>query len=626
MQMVGTFLLYLVALTSLKNHSNTSDESYQKLPRFWTNTGFCPSGEIKRDNLKAVLLSDEVQMNLMHIAALPTGAVSHIRIHWLLKLVKFIEYTPTGIPIYDFSDLDAFILNLNDLGLYPVIEFMTDIDGILVNNWDIAAFLWQDFSYQVTKHYLNLLGAKKLAKWRFETWNEPDVLNYNRLNFTTKGFLEYAMALRKGLTDASRKPVDSLHLALRGPAGLFKSKSNHPLCWALLEACNSQINNCPIEVLTYHRKGQGLAAEVLETSRQLLKSIYAKYDNIKSMPVSNDEADPIAGWSTPQDYHEDVRYAAKLVFIMFLHWRAKLELREFKNLESISHDNAFISYHPFEFAQRTLLAHFRMNNSKSVHSQFIQKPVYAALGMLSKLAPLAADVETITVNSSNNEIWLLKTRSTDDIPLYLSWLLLPQENTTSLGRFTLHRQLPFDLCTKDTFGYVIEVLEQGDTDPVHIWRTKANATPFPDAMQRAAMRHAQTPRLQSTGILVTPELKIYIGDFQIPWILLFRVCSIFSPTLKPPTQPMITKVTGGEVFIIWREDGDTKQCLKTYEVWFQANETVEWNFISEDWHLPFPSFHFAPVDASVNGFYKIRGLDFFNRRSKFSARVEYIEI
>ncbi|XP_067625119.1 alpha-L-iduronidase isoform X2 [Eurosta solidaginis] len=624
--MLGTFLICLAALVPLKNYSYTIDESYHELPRFWTSTGFCPPGDIERHNLKSVLNSDEIQMNILQIAALPNAALTHIRIHWLLKLVKFVEYTPAGVPVYDFNDLDTFIVDLDDLELSPVIEFMTDLDGILMDNPDIESFLWQDFSYQVAKRYLNFLGAEKVLKWRFETWNEPDVLNYNRLNFTVEGFLKYVTALRKGLTTAGHRLNSSLHFTLRGPAGLFKLENKHPLCWALLQICNSKIDQCPIDVLTYHRKGQGLATDVLESSRQFLEKAYEKYANIRSIPISNDEADPIAGWSTPQDYHEDVRYAAKLIYIVLLHWHSKLQNAEFKNLETISHDNAFISYHPYEFSQRTLLAHFRMNNSLPVHSQFIQKPVYAALGMLSKLGSLATDIETLPLNGSQSGIWLLKSVSVSENLLYLSWLILPKENTTNFENFTLHRHLPFVLSNNTILAYVIEILEQGYTDPAHIWRTQAGETPFPNAKQRAEMRHAQTPRLQASGVLTSPELYVAIGDFQPPWILLFRLCSNFSSILKQPKKLLLRQVTTGEVFLSWREAEGSSHYLKTYEVWFQTKTTSEWKLVSENWHLPFPSFQFAPMDSFVNGFYKVRGLDFFNRRSEFSEITEYVEI
>lgn len=64
------------------------------------------------------------------------------------------------------------------------------------------------------------------------------------------------------------------------------------------------------------------------------------------------EADPIAGWSTPRDFQADVRYAATLMSTVMLHWHAKLAGGVMDQLESISHDNAFLSYHPHEFNQR----------------------------------------------------------------------------------------------------------------------------------------------------------------------------------------------------------------------------------------------------------------------------------
>lgn len=37
---------------------------------------------------------------------------------------------------------------------------------------------------------------------------------------------------------------------------------------------------------------------------------------------------------------------------VMMHWHAKLAGGVMSQLESISHDNAFLSYHPHEFSQR----------------------------------------------------------------------------------------------------------------------------------------------------------------------------------------------------------------------------------------------------------------------------------
>lgn len=54
-------------------------------------------------------------------------------------------------------------------------------------------------------------------------------------------------------------------------------------------------------------------------------------------------------------------------------------------LKLFSNDNGFLSYNPHFFTQRTLLARFQMNNTEPHHVQFIRKPVYSAMGLLSYL-------------------------------------------------------------------------------------------------------------------------------------------------------------------------------------------------------------------------------------------------
>lgn len=55
------------------------------------------------------------------------------------------------------------------------------------------------------------------------------------------------------------------------------------------------------------------------------------------------------------------------------------------NLKLFSNDNGFLSYNPHFFTQRTLLARFQMNNTKPAHVQFIRKPIYSVMGLLSYL-------------------------------------------------------------------------------------------------------------------------------------------------------------------------------------------------------------------------------------------------
>ena len=148
-------LMGTLSLSPLERYNYTCETSYYNFPKFWTNSGLCPAGKIVHNDIKSSLLSDAMQMNLLYIAALPKGAITHLRIHWLLELMQFEQFTQSGVPIYDFSVLDTFLMNLDDIGIYPVIEFMGNLSGVFIKNPNRNDFLWENLSYQVAKHYLS---------------------------------------------------------------------------------------------------------------------------------------------------------------------------------------------------------------------------------------------------------------------------------------------------------------------------------------------------------------------------------------------------------------------------------------------------------------------------------------
>lgn len=44
-----------------------------------------------------------------------------------------------------------------------------------------------------------------------------------------------------------------------------------------------------------------------------MKEIQERFPRFRSLPVFNDEADPLVGWSRPQEWRADVTYAAMVV-------------------------------------------------------------------------------------------------------------------------------------------------------------------------------------------------------------------------------------------------------------------------------------------------------------------------
>lgn len=247
------------------------------------------------------------------------------------------------------------------------------------------------------------------------------------------------------------------------------------MCWGLLENCNANVTRCPIDVITFHRKGANSSNDILTETIELLREFDYLYPNLSEMPFANTEADPTSGWSKNVTSYADVHYAHMLASIIFQHWNANL-MGVLHRLESISHDNSFLSYHPFEFDQRTLLARFMMNNTHPPSVLFIQKPVYAAFGMLAALATNATALHT---SESVNYILSLDKQ-------YAAMMLLSTEQSSFIT-IEIAVNMKWN-CT--TFGYFAEFIDQDQTNPYSIW-LKYNKPSYPNGTVLNEMQRAQ---------------------------------------------------------------------------------------------------------------------------------------
>ena len=61
----------------------------------------------------------------------------------------------------------------------------------------------------------------------------------------------------------------------------------------------------------------------------------------------------------------------------------------------LSNDNAFLSYHPHPFSQRTLTACFQVNNTRPPHVQLLRKPVLTAMALLALLGERRAALQRL---------------------------------------------------------------------------------------------------------------------------------------------------------------------------------------------------------------------------------------
>lgn len=281
--------------------------------------------------------------------------------------------------------------------------------------------------------------------------------------------------IRSGLDAAARRMSPITRIPLRGPAGLFKTVEKHRKCWGILDACNANVSSCPIDVITFHRKGVNSSDDILSGTIELLEKFHNSYPNLCETPFANSEADPTSGWSKNVTSYADASYAHMLVSTVLQHWNAFL-MGSLRRLESISHDNAFLSYHPFEFDQRTMLARFLMNESHPISVKFVQKPVYAALGMLSSLSTKATKCH---VHKNVSYVASLDHRQ------YASILLLSTTQNYVDVQIAMNAKW-----NRTAVAYLAEFIDQEQTNPYAIW-LKYNKPPYPNETVLSEMRRAQ---------------------------------------------------------------------------------------------------------------------------------------
>lgn len=352
---------------------------------FWRSTGFCPPLPHSRADLYD--LSWDQQLNLAYVGAVPHGGIEQVRTHWLLDLVSARGSTGQGLH-YNFTHLDAYLDLLRENQLLPGFELMGSPSGRFTDFEDKQqVFEWKDLVSLLAQRYIGRYGLAHVSRWNFETWNEPDHHDFDNVSMTMQGFFNYYDACSEGLRAASPS------LRLGGPGDSFHPPPRSPLCWGLLGHCHHGTNfftgevGVRLDYIALHRKGAGSSIYILEQEKAVVEQIQQLFPRFANTPVYNDEADPLVGWALPQPWRADVTYAAMVVKVIAQHQNLLVANTSAPPVRYalLSNDNAFLSYHPHPFSQRTLTARFQVNNTRPPHVQLLRKPVLAAMGLLALL-------------------------------------------------------------------------------------------------------------------------------------------------------------------------------------------------------------------------------------------------
>ncbi|XP_077992746.1 alpha-L-iduronidase-like [Glandiceps talaboti] len=616
-------------------HGNT----VSNLTHFWKSTGFCPPQPHQEDS-KYFLSEDEVQ-NLAYIGSVPHNGIEQVRIHWLLDMVTLTK--GNGTITYHYELLDQLINLLWQNGLRPGFEIMGNPSSYF-SSFDDGSQVreWKNMVTELATRYIDQYGLGYVFQWNFETWNEPDSHDFDDIHFTTQGFLNYYDACSEGLKAAS--PL----LTFGGPGGGCKDPPKSPICWTLLEHCESGQNyftgetGVRLDFIAIHHKGEGSSTYILDTELETIQRMQRKHPKLAHLPFYNDEADPLVGWSKGEDWRADARYAAVVAKVIGQHQNQVLSKPgNAINYALLSNDNGFMNFNPHFFDERTLLARFQMNNTTPRSVQFVKKPVLNVMGLLALLGEKQLQAE-VTVNgsvvSNDSNVGVI---ASEHIPTINgtadSWqvavLIYNSDDTThTFGQDNLI--LNFKLFEKiqerntDNLIYAVYLIDNQTGNPSALWENMGKPI-FPTKEQfRRLRREQELVRIQDPKP-ITPSTASMKMTLNMPGVLLVHVCQ------KPDVQPDQTtgvrlhNITKDEVLIIWDDGCVNSKCLKTFEVEFSSKSSQGPYQRINDVDLIFTSYFFSPENNSVDpmtstitGFYRVRAVDYWGRPGEYSLPVQ----
>lgn len=623
-------LLFLLSLSETSAASHVVSVDVQRaageLRHFWRSTGFCPP--LPHTQAHLFDLSVDQQLNLAYVGSVPHGGIQQVRIHWMLELVTAQDVG--GRPQYDFSKLDQLIDLLWINGLRPGFELMGSVSNYFTDFEDKSQVIeWRNLVYLVAKRNIEKFGLGSVSQWNFETWNEPNNHDFDNVSVSIQGFLNYYDACSEGLRAASGL------LRFGGPGDSCHSPPHSPYCWAMLQHCYNGTNvftgetGVRIDYLALHKKGGGFSLPILQQEVQTMKEIQERFPRFRSLPVFNDEADPLVGWSRPQEWRADVTYAAMVVKVIQQHQDLLLaDPNSTINYTLLSNDNAFLSFHPHQFTQRTLTARFQVNNTEPPHVQLIRKPVLTVMGLLALLGEtqVLARVQS-SAGTNDSTVGVLasshKPKSPGGSDSWQAAVLVynSDDNSTSTDTDDVTVSLN-GLAAHDGLVSVVYYIDNNVTNPYQLWRSMGSPD-FPTAEQFRRLRSVQEPRVDGPWEVPAGDTLTLKAELSLPSVLLVHVCA------RPKAAPdqvnglRFIRITKGQVLIVWSDRCVDSKCIKTFEVEFSSDQTEFSRINPQD--TIFTSYVHSPVNQEVGGQYRVRAVDYWGRPGSYSLPERYSE-
>ncbi|XP_076467689.1 alpha-L-iduronidase-like isoform X2 [Babylonia areolata] len=635
--------LLLVACASCAQSQNlklvmNGEEGNVPLKHFWQSTGFCPP--LPHQAAGEFDLSTDMVQNLAYIGAVPHGGIQQVRIHWLLDLVR-----------------------VQRNGLRPGFELMGSPSGVFTDMENkTQLYWWRDLVTQVARRYIDRYGLDYVKQWNFETWNEPDCHDFDDITMTTQGFVNYYDACSEGLKAASPLlvlggPGDGCDLTVKNRSKVLHGrKYREALFQHVVNGTNyfTGHRGVRLDFISLHRKGNGKAINIIVDELKSMSEIRQRFPQLANTPFYNDEADPLVRWSKDEQWRATAAYAAMVVKVVCQHQNILQGPGSPPiNYTLLSNDNAFLSFHPHQFTQRTLLARFQMNqtheltnssakNGREKYVTFIRKPVYTAMVLLAKLGdkqvssvlidqrtmmPLSNDSYAGCVATVHTPSSSITTTSSDSV----QWAAVVYSSAdtsqpTKGSRLDIHWTIS-SINSTDLMLAVYSI-DMERTNPYRWWHDVFNKPDFPTLRQFDLMRKNEGPyRSTLTAVSSDSQGQVHVPpmELQEPQVLLLHLCHQSPSPPEQVTGLRTVNITAGQVLLLWTDTNIHTKCIKTFEVEQYKEGSRKFIRINTEDTIVNLFVHTTDLESQVRGRYRVRAVDYWQRAGPHSSIVTYPE-
>lgn len=293
------------------------------------------------------------------------------------------------------------------------------------------------------------------------------------------------------------------------------------------------------------------------------------------------------------------------------------------NYNLLSNDNGFLSYYPYQFFQRTLLARFQVNNTSPHYVQYVQKPVYGVMGLLSKLCTKLLKVGIHKYNNSEHAGHLsdnfgvvatgcISERLEVAILIYNSADIVAEENVAYVKLYvnSTYRN-------GSDIKWMLYEINNEKTNPFAVWK-KLGQPDFPSIHQFSLIKSCEAPHV------VGPSSVNYSSPWQFrlkvlqPGISLIHLCSRSIPP-KAIQNLQLLKISSDILQITWK---DTNRCVFTYNVEYSDSFHGPFTKIN-DKKVVYPNYWHSCKDmsCSIQGFYRVQAVDYWKQHGPYSIPV-----